>query len=140
MKSICRTTAISEVATIDLELTNQPYRDSGTSSYIVRNGELIEFKADKLPVSKHVNDHISFTEQKIELEKGDMVYTFTDGFPDQFGGPNGKKFKYKPLKKMLLDIAHLPMDEQKQMLHDTFMNWKGDLEQIDDLCLLGVRI
>ena len=69
-----------------------------------------------------------------------MVYTLTDGFPDQFGGPKGKKFMYKQLENLLISISHESMEIQKQKLEDVFKNWKGDLEQVDDVCMIGVRI
>ncbi len=114
--------------------------------WIVRNSEastnkeLIEIKADRLPIGKHENDKVPFTLHKIDLQKGDVVYTLTDGFPDQFGGTYGKKFKHKHLQQLLLSIASEPMDIQKQKLNDVFDNWKGNLEQVDDVCLIGLRV
>ncbi len=102
--------------------------------------EILEFDPDKLPVGKHDNDSISFTQHSIELQLGDVIYVLTDGFPDQFGGVKGKKFMYKQLKELLLSIAHISMDEQREALKSAFNNWKGDLEQVDDVCLIGVRI
>ena len=108
--------------------------------WIVRGAKIIEIKPDKMPLGKHDMDSISFTQQEIDLQAGDVVYTLTDGFPDQFGGANGKKFKYKQLQDLLLSIANEPMETQRQKLNDVFDNWKGDLEQIDDVCLIGVRV
>ena len=108
--------------------------------WIVRNGDTIEIKPDKMPVGKHDRDTVSFTQLEIELQKGDVVYTLTDGFPDQFGGEKGKKFMSKNLRELLLANAHLPMPEQKLLLENTFANWVGDLEQVDDVTLIGVRI
>ncbi len=102
--------------------------------------ELIELAPDKMPVGKHDKDSIPFTQHTIELQKGDVVYALTDGFPDQFGGPKGKKFMYKNLKELLVSIAPKPMEEQKETLKAAFNNWKGTLEQVDDVCLIGVRI
>ena len=76
----------------------------------------------------------------IDLQKGDTIYTFTDGFADQFGGPKGKKFKYKQLQDMLLAAVDLPLDTQKEQLNTAFEKWKGDLEQVDDVCVIGIRI
>jgi serine phosphatase RsbU (regulator of sigma subunit) len=106
----------------------------------VKGAELIEIKGNRMPIGKHVNDKNSFTLQTVELQKGDMVYTLTDGFSDQFGGGKGKKFKAKHLQELLLSIAHEPMEIQKQKLNNVFDNWKGNLEQVDDVCLIGVRI
>ena len=69
-----------------------------------------------------------------------MVYTFSDGFADQFGGPKGKKLKYKPFKNMLIQNSDKSMEEQEKQLNDLFENWKGDLEQLDDVCVIGVKI
>lgn len=102
--------------------------------------EFIALVADRMPIGKHDKDIIPFTQHEFDLQSGDMVYTFTDGFPDQFGGPNGKKFKYKKLEELLMSISHESMEIQKQKLEEVFENWKGDLEQIDDVCIIGVRV
>ncbi|MHB8403093.1 MAG: SpoIIE family protein phosphatase [Bacteroidia bacterium] len=104
------------------------------------NKELLEFRGDKMPVGKHDRDNISFTAHSIQLQTGDIVYTLTDGFPDQFGGIKGKKFKYKPLQDLLLSISDLPMERQKEKLTTEFINWKGNLEQVDDVLIIGVRV
>ena len=74
------------------------------------------------------------------LEKGDVIYVFSDGYPDQFGGPKGKKFMYKPFREMLLSIHEKPMDEQHKLLFNSFIQWRGEIEQIDDVCVIGVRV
>jgi len=102
--------------------------------------EIIEIKPDKMPVGKHDKQDIPFTAQSIELQKGDVVYTLSDGFPDQFGGDKGKKFMSKNLRELLAQNAHLPMHEQKQLLASTFQNWIGNLEQVDDVTVIGVRV
>jgi hypothetical protein len=98
------------------------------------------FKADRKPVGFHYGGFTQFNQQKIKLQKKDMIFTFTDGFADQFGGEKGKKFKYKNLKNLLLSIYYLPNRQQKEMLSNTFDKWKGDLEQVDDLLLIGLKI
>ncbi|MBI2722809.1 MAG: tetratricopeptide repeat protein [Bacteroidetes bacterium] len=108
--------------------------------WVIRNKELIEIKADRLPIGKHDKDKTPFTLHTLNLQKGDVAYTLTDGFPDQFGGAKGKKFKHKQLQELLLSIANDPMETQKQKLNDVFDNWKGNLEQVDDVCLIGVRV
>ncbi|MBK6833392.1 MAG: tetratricopeptide repeat protein [Bacteroidetes bacterium] len=102
--------------------------------------EVIEVKADKMPVGKHDRQDIPFTLQEVELQKGDVVYTLTDGFPDQFGGEKGKKFMSKNLRELLAANSNLPMKEQKQLLEKTFAEWLGNLEQVDDVTLIGVRV
>ena len=103
------------------------------------NFELIEFKPNKQPIGK-VENPLLFTTHTIELQKGDTIYIFTDGFADQFGGEKGKKFKYKSLKELLLSIQGQTLEEQKETLNSIFEKWKGDLEQVDDVCIIGVRI
>jgi serine phosphatase RsbU (regulator of sigma subunit)/DNA-binding CsgD family transcriptional regulator len=101
--------------------------------------QLIEYKANKQPIGFNEN-HVSFNTIEIQLEPGDAIYVFSDGFPDQFGGAKGKKYKYSTFRKSLLANFHHPMETQKQMLETDFDNWKGELEQIDDVCVIGVRI
>jgi serine phosphatase RsbU (regulator of sigma subunit)/Tfp pilus assembly protein PilF len=108
--------------------------------WIVRGNETIEIKADKMPVGKHDKDSVSFTQQEIDLQTGDGVYTLTDGFPDQFGGEKGKKFMSKNLRELLAANSSLSMHEQKQLLEKTFANWIGNLEQVDDVTIIGVRV
>jgi len=93
-----------------------------------------------MPVGKHDKQDVSFTQQTIDIKKGDVIYTLTDGFSDQFGGSLGKKFMSKKLRELLSKNAHLPMEEQRSILENTFISWVGDLEQIDDVTLIGVRV
>jgi serine phosphatase RsbU (regulator of sigma subunit) len=110
------------------------------SVIIIRKGEIMEYRGDKMPVGKHDKDNDPFTLHTLTLEQGDTIFTLTDGFPDQFGGPKGKKFMIKSLKELFLQIAHLPMHEQEQKLTEEFDTWKGTNEQVDDVCVIGVRI
>lgn len=107
---------------------------------LIRQQEIIEFKGDKMPVGKHDRDNEPFTLQEIDLIKGDIIYILTDGFPDQFGGEKSKKYMIKNLKNYFLSIAHLPMKEQEKKLAIELENWKGSNEQIDDICIIGVKI
>ncbi len=100
---------------------------------------LYEIKPDKMPIAIYEKMD-NFTTHEIQFQKGDQLYMFSDGFADQFGGPKGKKFKYKPFKRLLLENADKPMAEQKAILEKTFVNWKGDLEQIDDVTVIGIKI
>ncbi len=108
--------------------------------WIIRKGKLIEIKGDRFPVGKHDMDNTEFTLHTIDMEKGDIIYTLTDGFADQFGGPNGKKFKHKLLQELLLSIKQDSMEVQKQKLLEAFDNWKGNVEQIDDVCIIGIKV
>lgn len=106
--------------------------------YIIRNSKMIEYKGNNMPVAYYDN-MTDFTRHTIQLKQGDRVYLFTDGFPDQFGGPEGKKFKYKPFKDLLLEMHDRPMEDQEKILRMIFDEWKGDLEQIDDVLVMGLR-
>ncbi len=110
------------------------------SLYLVRNGELRIIKADRFPVAISAGEIQPFTLQKIELLAGDMLFMTTDGFSDQFGGPAGKKFKFKQLKETLISIHSLPLNEQQLKLSGVFLEWQGDHEQVDDVCIAGIRI
>ncbi len=108
--------------------------------WIVKNdSSFLEIKSDKQPIGNFPNQK-PFTNHTIKLEKGDIVYLFTDGYADQFGGPKGKKFKYLQMQQLLIAIHNKPMNEQKKILEDTINNWKGNLEQVDDILVLGVRL
>ena len=108
--------------------------------WIIRGKEAIEIKADKMPVGKHDKQDTSFSIHEIALQKGDLIITLTDGFGDQFGGVKGKKFMNKKLRELIIENSHLPLNEQKDILSKTFSEWKSDLEQIDDVCVIGVRV
>jgi serine phosphatase RsbU (regulator of sigma subunit) len=108
--------------------------------WIIRDGNLTEIKPEKMPVGRHHNDKVDFVGGEYDILKGDQIYTLTDGFQDQFGGQKGKKFMIKKMREYVLSISHLTMNEQHQKISDTFSNWKGELEQIDDVCVIGVRV
>lgn len=112
---------------------------SETDELSVDTDLLIEVKADKMPVAVHERMD-PFTTHDITLNSGDSIYLLTDGYPDQFGGPNGKKFKHKALKKLLVEIKHLPMADQKAELEKVLDNWIGKGDQIDDITIMGLRI
>lgn len=124
----------------DLENNQIQFAAANNPVWIIRNEVLLEFKGDKMPVGKHDRDSESFTTQTVELEKGDVIYTLTDGMPDQFGGPKGKKFMYKRLKVLLIEISKLSMSNQHDRLKSEMDEWMGSEEQVDDVCIIGVRI
>ncbi len=112
---------------------------------IIRNGQLNELQYDKIPVGASPNQDQPFTTYTIPIkpwseEGGGLLYLFSDGLADQFGGPKGKKFKYKQLLELLAAITLKPLNEQKAELENQFEKWKGDMEQTDDVCLIGIRI
>jgi serine phosphatase RsbU (regulator of sigma subunit) len=82
----------------------------------------------------------NFTTHLLKLTKGTLLYLFTDGFADQFGGPQGKKFKYKQLADLILNNKNLAMSEQCKLLEQAFLKWKGNLEQVDDVCVIGLKL
>jgi serine phosphatase RsbU (regulator of sigma subunit) len=102
-------------------------------------GDIFEIKSDKQPIGRFEYGK-PFTNHEVDVHAGDCIYIFTDGYADQFGGPNGKKFRYKTLKHLLLKIHNLPMREQRDVLDETFEKWRGDLGQIDDVCVIGIRV
>ena len=114
------------------------YAAANNSPILIRNQEIIEFPKDKMPVGKG-ESLSSFNLHSIDLQKGDHLYLYTDGFADQFGGPKGKKFKYKALNNLLLQNSKIGMNEQFQVLNTTILDWKGELEQVDDICLIGIK-
>jgi ligand-binding sensor domain-containing protein/serine phosphatase RsbU (regulator of sigma subunit) len=124
----------------DFKNNELSYAAANNPVWIVRENEVIELAPDKMPVGKHDRDSVSFTQHTIPLQKGDVVYALTDGFPDQFGGPKGKKFMSKNLKELLKNNAQLPMSEQKTVLQQTFKRWVGSFEQVDDVTVIGIRI
>jgi serine phosphatase RsbU (regulator of sigma subunit)/tetratricopeptide (TPR) repeat protein len=124
----------------DFENNKLEYAAANNSFYIVRNKELVLCAADKMPVGKSPQDETPFTLRTIDLQKGDVVYIFTDGLPDQFGGPKGKKYKYKQLEDLLIENIHQPMAQQAEILSKSFNSWKGDLEQVDDVLLIGIKV
>ncbi len=105
----------------------------------VEDFRLIELKADKQPVGAHWEE-TRFTTHSIYLEEKDSFYLFSDGFVDQFGGPNRKKYKSLPFKRLLLSLQHKPMEKQAEIIEQTFIDWKGEHEQIDDISVIGVRV
>jgi serine phosphatase RsbU (regulator of sigma subunit) len=115
------------------------YAASNNNPILIRNNEMIELVSDKMPVGQGEIMN-SFTLNEVELQKGDVLYLYTDGYADQFGGPKGKKFMYKQFSEELKQVSKSAMNAQKEMLEKTFESWRGGLEQIDDVLVLGIRI
>ncbi len=114
---------------------------ANNSLWYIKKGEtsLSEIKADKQPIGKTDNPQ-PYTTHHLDLQQGDIFYLMTDGYPDQFGGQKGKKFKYKQLQELLVNCSSRNLSEQRTILADTFTTWKGNLEQIDDVTIIGVRL
>lgn len=115
------------------------FAGANNALYIVRDNDIIELKGDKQPIGSYANQN-KFTNVQFQLQKNDVVYASTDGFPDQFGGEDGKKLKSKRFKEKLIECSSLPIEEQKIELQKYFNSWKGNLEQLDDICVLGIKI
>ncbi len=124
-----------------LDLKNMKAQFSGAYNplYLYRNGELLETKATRNPIAIYIKEK-DFAQTDIELQKGDTLYVFSDGFPDQFGGDSGKKYSTKRFKAFLLSIQDKPMAEQRELLDKEILEWRGETEQIDDIIVLGIRI
>lgn len=115
------------------------YSGANNPLYHIRNKVLTEIKADKMPVGINAIEENSFTTHTMQLKAGDIVYIFSDGYPDQFGGPDDKKFKYGPFKELLIGISDRSMEEQRKELDRVITNWKGDSIQIDDMLVFGIK-
>ncbi len=115
------------------------YAAAYNAPIMIKNNQLIELAHDKMPVGYGERTQ-QFTNYTIELNKGDVIYMYTDGYADQFGGPRGKKFKYKQLNDLLLSVNNSGMDDQLKTLTKSFNDWKGPIEQVDDVCMIGIRI
>ena len=127
------------VCLLDKTSRNCVFSGANRPLYRIRKGSLEVFKGDKLPVGQHINSHQQFADHTIELEPEDMVYIFSDGFADQFGGPGNKKFSPKRLKELLTSNWNQPLDFQKSTFLKAIQEWKGKEEQIDDISMIGVR-
>ena len=107
--------------------------------WVVRKGEIIEIKADRQPIGNY-DKPLPFKTTTFDLEKDDVFYVFSDGYIDQFGGKKGKKLKSKKFRSIVLGVTDKPMADQKELLDEALKKWRGDLEQVDDVCMIGVRV
>jgi tetratricopeptide (TPR) repeat protein len=128
-----------DIALCSLQGNKLGFAGANNPLWLIRNGEIIETKANKQPIGVFM-DPKPFITHNFDLQEGDTIYLFSDGYVDQFGGEKGKKFKPSNLRKLLLSMQDKSMEEQKTMLEQTFETWKGSLEQIDDVCIIGLRI
>lgn len=109
--------------------------------YIIRDGMLIQSKGNRFSIGSYFDNKMRpFTNQEMELQRGDMIYLFTDGYPDQFGGDDDRKMSHRRFRELLMSIHHLPVEEQRKMLEEQLNAWMGDSKQTDDICVIGVRI
>ena len=122
------------------DLSSEEIENSKTIIHPTNEKAIIEIKADKQPVGAYVENIKPFNSSYVKLNKDDVVISFTDGYPDQFGGIKGKKLKYKPFKQFFLDNSSHSLENLKLNLEHSFNDWKGDLEQIDDVCVVAVKV
>lgn len=130
---------------IDLKKGEVEFSGANNPVWIIRTSydgkkEIVELKGNKQPIGLFRDVSESFVSKALSVSKGDTLYLFTDGYADQFGGPEGKKFKYKRLKELLFSISHLKMSEQHKLIEQRLEEWKAGYEQVDDILLLGVKI
>lgn len=129
------------LCSIDKNTKELHYSGAYNPLLIIRDHTLIELKADKFIIgnASYVQNNL-FSINKFELQNNDMLYLFSDGFADQFGGPSGKKFKSKKLKSLFNEMFKLNCQDQLNTMEQVFFDWKGELEQIDDICIMGIKI
>jgi len=129
------------ICAFDLEHQKIEYAGANRPLWIARNGEMLTFSPDKYPIGGlQVARERAFTNHIIDLEKGDTIYIFSDGYADQFGGEKGKKLMTSKFKEKLLSIQSHSMREQERILKDYFLEWRGANEQVDDVLVIGVRV
>jgi serine phosphatase RsbU (regulator of sigma subunit)/ligand-binding sensor domain-containing protein len=116
------------------------YSGANSPLFLIRKGETLQFKADKMPIGISLKNKNSFTTKKIPLEKGDLIYTFSDGFPDQFGGEKDRKFMIKNLRLLFEKIHQEPMKIQEKILDEELAHWMGESSQVDDILIIGIKI
>jgi serine phosphatase RsbU (regulator of sigma subunit)/HAMP domain-containing protein len=127
--------------TIDFSTLELQYAGAFNPLYVVRDGQLIETKADKFPIGLFLGEEKKkFTNHTVQLRKGDAVYIFSDGYADQFGGPKGKKFMISHFRNLLIQLAAQPIEQQKQIISKTLNDWCGKLDQVDDILVIGLKI
>ncbi|CAG0971390.1 MAG: tetratricopeptide repeat protein [Bacteroidetes bacterium] len=129
------------LCSLDTKTLILEYAGANCPLYFIQNQNLITCKADIQPVGAFIESKLKpFKLHSYQLQKNDIIYLFSDGFADQFGGEKGKKFKYENFRTLLSSISSKSLAEQQQIITDTFENWKGNLEQVDDVCVIGVRV
>lgn len=125
---------------IDLDSNSIAFAGANNPLYVIKNNTLEIIKADKQAIG-NINDSVQpFTNNSLQLSKGDVLYLFSDGYADQFGGPNGKKLTRKRFKEVLLNVSSLPMNEQRKNIEAEFLKWRGNQMQTDDVCVVGIKL
>jgi serine phosphatase RsbU (regulator of sigma subunit) len=125
---------------IDIENYTLQYAGAYNPLYLIRNGELIHFKADRMPIGIYSREKDSFSKYEDKLLPGDALYMFSDGYVDQLDETGENKFMSKPFKRLLLSIQDKEFSQQKEILENTLKEWQGNAEQIDDILVMGLKI
>ncbi len=125
---------------IDTDTLKMEYAGAYNPIYIIRRNELFQLAPDKFSIGSFQHGEKTYTKKEFQLESGDTIYAFSDGFVDQFGGPKNKKFLKKHFRELLMEISPLPMDQQQLKLNETLITWKKNLDQVDDILVIGVRV
>lgn len=128
------------LVSIDLENDSLQYAGAFNPLFIIRNNNLSEINGDRMPLGFHLKIDKPFTNHEIEIKANDSIYLFSDGYKDQFGWRSNKKFNLDNFRKLLLSVQNVPMKAQKLLLENNLKNWMGDMEQIDDIMVIGIRI
>jgi serine phosphatase RsbU (regulator of sigma subunit)/HAMP domain-containing protein len=128
------------LCSINRDFTILEYAGANNPLYLIRGEEIQDIKADKFAIASFEHGEMNYTNHVIELQKGDVIYIFSDGYADQFGGVKGKKFMYKQFRDLLLSIKDEKMHKQKEILNNKIEEWKGSFEQVDDILVIGIRI
>jgi serine phosphatase RsbU (regulator of sigma subunit) len=125
---------------IDFSKKRLQYSGAFRPLYLIRDNELKEFKGDNMPIGIYEQEDIPFSSKEVLFKKNDIIYLFTDGYADQFGGTGKKKFRSENFKKLLIDIHNLPMHEQKKALEKRYEEWRGEIDQVDDILIAGIKM
>ena len=125
---------------VDMQKKELQFSGAHNPLYLIRNNELTEIKADKMPIGISIRYNQPFTCHNIKLQEKDLLYIFSDGYYDQFGGINKKKFGIRRFKELLIEIHNKPMEEQQRLLEENFLSWKGSYDQLDDILVMGIQI
>jgi len=128
------------LCSIDYDTMELEFSGAYNPLYLIRDGEILITKSDKFAIGSFSPNEKNYDTKNIPIKKGDIIYVFSDGYPDQFGGLKGKKFLYRQFRETLISIKDLPMQEQQQLLDQKIETWKGSYEQVDDILIIGVRI
>jgi serine phosphatase RsbU (regulator of sigma subunit) len=127
------------ICKINYDTYTVEYAGAFNSVYLVRDNKLIEYDADNIYIGNN-NENKPYTNQTFKIEKEDVIYMFSDGYADQFGGDKGKKYKYRQMQQLMVKNNNRPMNAQKEALEKEFEHWRGNLEQVDDVMVIGIKI